>query len=163
MRLEDFDLIHASPPCQAYSTMTAEPGKHPALIPEVRSILAGHQYVIENVEGARRHLQAPVKLCGSSFELGVQRHRYFESTFPMLTPPCSHISRPIGVYGDHPQDDHEYRRPDGTRRGLKARTIDEARAVMGIPWMGWSEITEAIPPAYTQFIGEAFLATTKGA
>ncbi len=156
--LDGFDLIHASPPCQAYSTMTARPDDHPSLIPSTRKLLAGFSYVIENVEGARKHLEAPVRLCGSSFGLDVQRHRYFETTFAMMSIPCSHQRRPIGVYGDHPQDDHEYRRPDGTRRGLKARSLHEAQMVMGMHWGTWREVCEAIPPAYTKFIGSQFLA-----
>jgi DNA (cytosine-5)-methyltransferase 1 len=69
---------------------------------------------------------------------------------------------PIGVYGDHPQEAN-YRRPDGTRRGRKARTLNEAHEAMGIDWMGWSELTQAIPPAFTQFIGEQIMAELQAA
>ena len=158
VNLADFDLIHASPPCQAYSTMTPRAADHPDLIFPTQELLSGSSYVIENVEGARNHLEAPVKLCGSSFGLDVQRHRYLETTFAVMSIPCSHQRRPIGVYGDHPQNDHEYRRPDGTRRGLKARSLLEAQMAMGMKWGTWRETCEAIPPAYTKFIGEQFLA-----
>lgn len=152
---------HASPPCGGYSTITPDPTKHPRHIAVVRILLRhiGGPYVIENVEGAQRQLIHPVKLCGSPFGLGVQRHRYFESNVPMFSLACQHAlqGRPIGVYGDHPQDDSEYRRPDGTRRGQKARDVGQAREAMGIDWMGWHGLTQAIPPAYTEYIGEHLL------
>lgn len=66
--------------------------------------------------------------------------------------------QPIGVYGDHP-DSREYFRPDGTRRGNKARTLAEAQQAMGgLDWMTWKELTEAIPAQYTEFIGAQILA-----
>lgn len=76
-----FDVIHASPPCQGYSTQTADPSRHPRLIERVREMLVatGLQYVVENVEGARRAMRDPVRLCGSSFGLDLRRHRHFES------------------------------------------------------------------------------------
>ena len=159
VRLEDFDLIHASPPCQGYSTITPDQSKHPRLIPPTRRLLDGFPYVIENVEGSRRDLCGPVKLCGSAFGLKVRRHRYFEASFAFWSLPCAHglQGRPVGVYGDHGQDDHEYRRPDGTHRGAKARDVPHAREAMGMDWGGWRDLAEAIPPAYTKFIGEQFI------
>lgn len=160
--LASFDVIHASPPCQRYSTITPHSTRddHPDLIAPVRERLLawGGLYVIENVEGARRALRHPLKLCGSSFGLRVQRHRYFETNLPVLvmTPHCRHAEqgRPIGVYGDHPQDDAEYRRPDGTRRGQKARTVEESQTALGITWMTeWDDLTDAIPPVFTEFLG----------
>lgn len=155
--LADFDAIHASPPCQGYSTITPDPDRHPRLIGPVREMLraSGRPYVIENVEGARRHLIEPLKLCGSSFGLPVRRHRYFESNVFLWSMPCRHPDqgRPVGVYGDHPQDDFEYLRPDGTRRGAKANSVDHAREAMGMPWASWNGCREAIPPAYTEWIG----------
>jgi DNA (cytosine-5)-methyltransferase 1 len=153
-------------PCPRYSTITGPTrDSHPDLIPPVREALLawGGVYVIENVEGARKVMRHPVKLCGSSFGLRVQRHRYFETNTATLVtqPPCAHRSqgRPVGVYGDHPQNDHEYRRPDGTRRGAKAVSIVDAQNALGIDWMTtWDDLTDAIPPAYTQFIGEQLLA-----
>lgn len=157
----EFDVRHASPPCQAYSTITPDASRHPRLIPVIRILLQHFDgpYVIENVEGSRLDLDHPVKVCGSSFGLLVRRHRYFETNVPMLQLPCSHGTqgRPIGVYGDHPQDDREYRRPDGTRRGSKARDTAEAGRAMGIDWMHWSELTQAIPPAYTEFLGHQLM------
>lgn len=154
--------IHASPPCQAYSTITADKTRHPELIEPTRAALraTGLPHVIENVEGARLHLDHGLRLCGSSFDMAVRRHRYFESNVPMLSMPCAHArqGRPIGVYGDHPEDDHDYRHPDGTRRGAKALTLAHAREVMGMPWASWRGCVEAVPPAFAEFLGEQLLA-----
>lgn len=157
-----FDVIHASPPCQAHSTITPDKSKHVDLIPATRAALldVGRPYVIENVEGAKRALLDPVRLCGSSFGLGVRRHRYFESSVHLWSMSCMHETqgRPIGVYGgDHPQNQGEYRRPDGTRRGDKATTLDSAREAMGMPWASWHGTTQAIPPAMTEFIGHQLI------
>src|SRR5262245_32328515 len=83
-----FAAIHASPPCQRWSTKTRNPERHPDLIEPVRVLLesTGLPYVIENVPDAP--LRDPVQLCGSSFGLGVQRHRSFETNFPLLVPDC---------------------------------------------------------------------------
>src|SRR5690606_3203660 len=100
-----FDVIVASPPCPRYSTATpaATRDKHPDLVPPVRDALRawGGPYVIENVPGAP--LETPVRLCGSMFNLGVRRHRLFETNVPMLQPECDHRSQgaTFGVYGDH--------------------------------------------------------------
>lgn len=72
--LGGFDCYHASPPCQRYSILTR--GLHqdrienyPDLIAPIRDRLlhTGKPYVIENVEGARKLLINPVKLCGTMF------------------------------------------------------------------------------------------------
>ena len=158
--LSDFDAVHASPPCQGYSTITPDQSKHPRLIADVREILQSCDlpYVIENVAGARRHMRSPVMLCGSMFGLSVRRHRYFESSVALITPECRHDIQPypVGVYGDH-ADAVEVMRPDGTRRGRKASSLQEAREAMGIPWATWHELAEAIPPAYTEFIGHQLM------
>ena len=78
---KEFDFIHASPPCQRYSSMTADKSKHKAMIPITRRVLQsiGRPYIIENVPGARREMINPLMLCGTMFDLHVIRHRYFES------------------------------------------------------------------------------------
>lgn len=158
--LSDFAVIHASPPCQAHSTITPDKSKHVDLIPEIRGALieACLPFVIENVEGAKRALIDPVRLCGSSFGLRVRRHRYFESNVPLLALPCEHGAQgvPVGVYGDHA--DTFSTRPNGTSRGVKAATDDEAREVMGMPWASWHGTTQAIPPAYSRHIGAQLIA-----
>jgi DNA (cytosine-5)-methyltransferase 1 len=157
----EFDVIHASPPCQGYSTMTADHSKHPRMIPQTRAALvaSGRPYIIENVAGARAHMEHPILVCGSSFGMAVRRHRFFESNVPLMSMPCTHKrqGRPIGVYGEHPQDQTDYRRPDGTLRDDKAKTVEHAREVMGMPWASWHGCTQAIPPAYTHFIGEQLM------
>lgn len=167
--LQSFDLIHASPPCQTHSRtkhLRDAQGKGTDkvdLIDETRDALdrAGVPYVIENVPGAP--LRQDLLLCGSMFpELHVydetgrrwlQRHRIFESTIPLTPPgPCDHAGagvRPLGVYGSRNDDI-----PSG---GQTCRTVEQAQRLMGIPWMGWSALVEAIPPAYTRHIGEQIL------
>lgn len=160
----EFDAVHASPPCQRYSTATADPSRHPDLIAPVRSALLrlGVPYVIENVPQAP--LFQPVTLCGSSFALGVRRHRAFEANFDIPERPHRHGEQgaPVGVYGQHP-DSREFLRPNGTRRGAKARDLYAGQWAMGIDWMTWPELAESIPPAYTEYIGAALMAHLTGA
>lgn len=158
--LDDFNAIHASPPCQRWSTATADPNRHPDLITPLRPLLdaTGLPYVIENVPKAP--LNTPVLLCGSMFDLKVRRHRHFETSFPLDAPKaCDHHGQgsPVGVYGDH-WDSREFLRPNGTRRGAKARSLAEGQAAMGIDWMPWRHLKEAIPPRYSEWIGTQLLA-----
>lgn len=157
--LASFDGIHASPPCQAYTGMqrinTRSPKRdHPKLVEPVREklIASGALYVIENVPGAP--LIDPVMLCGSMFGLGVRRHRLFECSFFVMAPQCRHgqSARPIAVYGDHPQQPG-----DKTYRVNRARNLAEGQKAMGIDWMPWRPLTQAIPPAMTEFIGKQML------
>ena len=101
--------------------------------------------MIENVPGAP--LINPVQLCGSSFELKVRRHRLFESNVPLVGSVCDHKKqgRPVGIYGSMKDEI-----PKG---GKTATTIDEARKAMDMPWAIWTELVEAIPPAYTKYLG----------
>ena len=128
----EYSATHASPPCQRYSTMTADPSRHPDLIAPVRQLLidTGGPWVIENVPQAP--LIDPVILCGSSFALGVRRHRAFESSVPISERPCRHADQgtPVGVYGQHP-DRRQHYRPNGQQRGVKARTLYEGRRAYG--------------------------------
>ena len=158
--LADFAAVHASPPCQNDSkirNLTIAQGRakyYPKLtIPTRRRLIqAGKPYVIENVVGAS--LIDPVMLCGSSFGLLVRRHRIFEANFPMLLIPCAHYnevkdkpplhrlqgkSRVVGCYGN------------GRGKGDNKALWSEA---MGITWMIRAEMKEAIPPAYTEYIGK---------
>lgn len=145
---KDFYAIHASPPCQGYSEETRKEhrGNHEKLISPVREILkaSGAHYVIENVKGARFELDNPIILCGSMFGLKVFRHRYFETSFfPGLTPPCKHDFKPIYITGT--------KRINGKKMDDK---IADKRSASGIDWMNMVELDEAIPPAYTRWIGE---------
>jgi DNA (cytosine-5)-methyltransferase 1 len=135
----EFDVIHASPPCQAYSMMQnihKNTSEHPDLIEPTRESLikTGMPYVIENVYKAP--LKASMMLCGTMFGLRIIRHRWFESNVDIfkLMSPCNHSD----VYDPW--------------HGL-GRTADKYRDAMDIDWMPQSSLSEAIPPAYTEFIG----------
>ena len=162
-RVSDFDAIHASPPCQAYSTMSrrwnGNADKHPKLIARTRELLmaTGLPHVIENVPGAP--LYYPIRLCGSSFGLGVRRHRMFEFSVEMdvpTAPPCDHNSQPpkYRVY-DHGKWYLSRTAPVYGHGGGKAK--EQWSEAMGIDWMSREELTEAIPPAYTEFVGARLL------
>lgn len=151
--------IHSSPPCQRWSSKTKNGDAHPDLISPLRPMLKaiakeGVPYVIENVPGSP--LENPKMLCGSAFGLGVRRHRLFETSFPFDVPGCWHseqkpkyevydhgkwyLSRVVPVYG--------------TGGGKAAEHWAEA---MQIDWMTRPEMAEAIPPAYTEFIGRQLI------
>ncbi len=156
--LSGFDLIHASPPCQAYTTMNNRWGSDsPPLLTQTRSGINSKPYVIENVAGARDELHNPVELTGAMFALGVHRPRLFElgRWFTMVPPRPRRQKDPVAVYGRHDRR-RLWTRVDGTE--LRAADLPTAQEAMGIDWMDWNEIREAIPPAYTRFIGEQFLA-----
>jgi DNA (cytosine-5)-methyltransferase 1 len=154
--LNQFDVIHASPPCQVYTSarhlMKAQghTTSKPDLLAEVRTALEvwGGTYVIENVVGAP---MGGVTLCGSSFGLKVRRHRKFESNRSLTTQECNHRAqgRPVGVYGS--MNDSI---PKG---GQTAKTLIEGQEAMGIDWLGWGSLKESIPPLYTQFVGRQLL------
>lgn len=152
-----FDAIHASPPCQGFTPLRFmwNAKDHDDLVGPTRDLLeqTGLPYVIENVRAAP--LKAHTMLCGTMFGLGTEtaelrRHRYFETNWTMgLVPPCQHgqKSRVIGVYGGHGRD---------RRRKVNTQdfSTEERREAMGIDWMTGAELSEAIPPAYTRYIGE---------
>lgn len=157
--LTQFDFVWASPPCQAFVSLRwmYNAKTHADLIPPTRALLekAGRPYVIENVMGAP--IKGWVKLCGTMFGLGAEdaelrRHRLFETSFACLSPPCCHgkKARVIGVYGGHGRD---------RRRKINTQdfSVDARREAMGIDWMTGAELSEAIPPAYSEFIGRAAL------
>lgn len=153
----EFDVIHASPPCKTYTRLKAfSSAGHVGLIEPVRRLLieSGKPYVIENVPGAP--LVNPLLLCGSMFGLPLIRHRLFECfpviLFPPATCSCKHLKTMVGhgissfangataicVAG------HAYKAEDG-------------RLAMGIDWMSRKELSEAIPPVYTEFIGKKLI------
>jgi DNA (cytosine-5)-methyltransferase 1 len=151
----EYDVIHASPPCQHYTiaqNAAKNAAAHPDLVGPVRELLqaTGKPYVIENVIGAP--MQNPIMLCGLSFGLKVRRHRLFEVPFFALTPPCQCKGQDYFViFG------HEVRnRRHGDKSGRK-NSIALGRQAMGCEWMTRAELSEAIPPAYTQWIGERLL------
>ena len=145
-----FDAIHASPPCQLYSTTQRLRGNtHPDLIAPTRALLesTGKPYVIENVEAARSELRNPVLLCGAMFGLRTYRHRLFETNFPVDVPEHpEHVHRTAKM-GRRPQDD-EFMHVVGNFSG-----VELGREVMGMPWASRDGLREAIPPVYAEFIG----------
>ncbi len=158
------DAIHASPPCQAFTSASnrwrgtgGKADSHPELIDDVRSALraTGLPWVIENVVGASRSMTGCViTLDGGMFGLGVHRPRLFESNMLLMRPPNGgHGDQKIGVYGRH----HDGRILNYDTGQRCAASLDEGSAAMGIDWMDWRELCEAIPPAYTRFIGEQLL------
>lgn len=161
-----FDAIHASPPCQFATELRHAPGtkEHPNLIPATRRMLraSARFYVIENVDGAKVHLDHPILLCGSMFGLGaagfqLQRHRWFESNFLLPQPECEHREPVIGVYGGHVRCRSARH---GGRRTRDFEGYDKpalAREAMQMPWATMQQMSEAIPPAYSEWIGHHLL------
>ena len=168
--LDGFDFIWASPPCQFATAMRHAPNAkgpdgHPNLIPAVRARLQSARtlWCIENVEAAKGHLRNPVTLCGSMFGLGAQgcqlrRHRLFETNFPLPQPECQHDGRPVvGVYGGHARKRSAKAGGRGTRDVWEGGHKAAASEAMGMDWATLAEMSEAIPPAYAEFIGRAAL------
>lgn len=199
----EFDAIHASPPCQAFTALRTMPNakEHPDLVWPTRLLLiaSGLPYVIENVPGAP--LTPSVILCGTMFGLGVRdaelrRHRLFECNWEVgLTPQCQHGSRSatvsvfgsdgiagferkrrrtITVCGEHGAAGMSKKRQasvvqvQGHSGGSSARdgyyqfNVADRRAAMGIDWMTNAELAQAIPPAYTEFLGRRLLENVFG-
>ena len=163
-----FDAIHASPPCQAHTSMRHMPDArpHPRLIEPTRKLLqqTGLPYVIENVVGAP--LIEPIMLCGSMFGLQaegfqLQRHRLFESNITLNMPAsCDHRQPTIGVYGGHVRcrSAKFWRNGGADFPGYDKKQL--ALQAMGIDHhMTMNELSESIPPAYTEYIGTQLLAT----
>lgn len=154
----NFDLVWASPPCQAYSDLAARNGNAddwPKLIEPVREMLVRSEalYTIENVEGAP--LKDPIMLCGTMFPgLRVIRHRLFETNFPVT--PLPHGKHPL-VHTFDKRKNH-FGKTDEMEDFVQVTgggncKIAAARDAMGIDWMVKKEINEAIPPAYAEYVG----------
>jgi DNA (cytosine-5)-methyltransferase 1 len=157
VKLEAFDFIWASPPCQAFTAYKRRPQhvkERPNLIPATRAMLeeSGRPWCIENVQGAP--LGFSVMLCGSMFGLDVRRHRLFETSAHILTPPCQH----------HRQTPRFKQATN--RRNLRSTVevgvwripLEVQQKAMGIEWMELEELSEAIPPAYSEYIARAMTA-----
>ena len=147
---KDFDAIHASPPCQAYSTFSAIWKRdYPDLIGETRDLMksTNKPYIIENVKGAP--LENALMLCGTMFGLLVVRHRYFECRPPICFAPtsCNHVLKVV-KHGRKPKRYKEYASVTG-----HFSDIEYSRIAMGIDWMKGKDLAQAIPPAYTEYIG----------
>lgn len=149
-----YAAIAASPPCQRYSmAQRIQKNEHADYVEVVRDILIelGKPYVIENVVGAP--LNNPILLCGASFDgLRTYRHRLFETSFDAVAPPHEQHLYPTTKMGRAPVEG-EYMSIVGNFSGA-----EEGRKAMGIPWMTRNELREAIPPAYTEYIGTQLMA-----
>jgi len=160
-----FDAVHASPPCQAFTAYqrTGNVGTYPDLIEPVRALLEETRlpYIIENVQGAP--LKDPVLICGSMFDLDIQRHRLFETNWSLAPPdwPCRHR-----IWGRDRYPGGRSKERTGNSRGLVRSTVEigswdipleRQKHAMGVDWMTLEELSEAIPPAYTEFIGRALI------
>ena len=166
--LDGFDAVHASPPCEDHSVTMAfglnDRGTGwllPHTIARLRA--SGLPFVVENVDSkaVRAHMPNAVRLCGSMFGLGAEdsrgtwrilrRHRLFLTSFPMVTPPCTCKGKPVGgIYGHGEQGVN-----GGRGYGFAA---DRAREALQAPWVSRDGAAQAIPGAYTRFIGEQLLA-----
>ncbi len=160
--LSAFDAIHASPPCQQYSMASQSQrnaGKeYPDLVDATREMLetSGLPWVIENVPGAP--IRPDIVMCGCQVGLELRRVRWFETSWRAfsLTHPCDHRGPVVSVVG--------HGTPTYVRKIWKAKygrdpNIHDYRAAMGIDWMNRSELSQAIPPAYTHHVGEQMLRT----
>lgn len=156
--MDDFDAFHVSPPCQGYSITKSLPnvGLYPKLIEPVRALLieTGKPYVIENVVGAP--LIDPLMLCGTMFGLKLIRHRLFETHPRIYFTPASH--KCLGL------NTNSHRGYSSFKNGAQAITCvgnnynpKDGALAMGIAWMTRDELSEAIPPAYTEFIGRQIM------
>ena len=152
--LSSYDMVHASPPCQRFSISTPNPGKHPNLISATRDVLikSGKPYVIENVPHAP--ITPDIILEGGLFGLDkIKRKRHFETHPPIfkLRPKIVYPGPVISVTG------HGTTSGNRTTWGRNIK-VAEMRQAMGIDWMNRDELSQAIPPAYTEYIGKIFMA-----
>lgn len=149
----EYDAIHASPPCQAYTKAgkqwRKEGREYPDMISATREALerTGKPWVIENVPGAP--LRNPVMLNGSTFGIRVHRPRYFETSFDLAQPEVQPMT-PVKM--GRPIREGDIVQPVGHFSGVRY-----AAKEMGLPWMGQSELAQAIPPAYTKYVGQTLM------
>lgn len=171
--LSDFAVIHASPPCQGYSRSRHIHSKserrymYPLLIAPTRARLerTGLPWIVENVEGASSEMPDAIMLCGTSFGLRTWRHRLFASSHLLYAAgPCHHQAGDISVRRKHAEYigiSSGVTSRDATGRERKrpktATAAAQAKAAMGIDWMTTEELGEAIPPAYTAWLGAQLL------
>jgi DNA (cytosine-5)-methyltransferase 1 len=160
-----FDAIHASPPCQFFSQMSArDRGKggvadsHLDLLRPTLALLShlGRPYVVENVMGARRVGGHSLMLHGGMFGLRVHRPRLFWSNVLLMSPTARKSPEIVGVYGTAPDGRRLW--GDHPHSGLRAaKGLEDAQDAMGMDWADWHGTKEAIPPAYTEFLGAQLL------
>ncbi len=161
--LEGFDVVHASPPCQRFASLNQmyNAKEHPDLLTPMLARLGGFSglWVVENVPQARSVMRVDLMLCGTMFGLGagdaeLWRHRIFQVGQVSVENgrSCAHRVRPrvIGVYGGHGRD---------RRRKVNTQdySTEQRREAMGIDWMTGEELSQAVPPAFTEHIGHRLM------
>lgn len=153
LRVADFDVIHASPPCQRFTrARKLQNNAHPDLLTPTRELLhqAGKPYVIENVPGAP--LRDPVLLCGEMFGLRTYRHRLFETNWTLEQPDHpAHVAKTTKM--GRPVRDGEYMHVVGKFSGVPL-----GREVIGMPWASQYGLAQAVPPVYTEYVGRELTA-----
>lgn len=164
--LSEFDVIHASPPCQKYSVSSSrwrnKGYEYPDIIEPIRKKLieSGKPYIIENVIGAP--LINPIVLCGAMFNLNVIRHRLFESNIKLEVP--EHPAHKPPIIRPHKNNPDKmvkrsvYCSVAGHGGHGDSFKFDDWKEAMKIDWMTKLELTQAIPPAYTEYLGKQLLA-----
>lgn len=156
----EFDAIHASPPCQAYTPLRAmhKTREYVDLVAETRTVLEsiGCPWDIENVPGAP--LRFGVMLCGTMFPpLRVYRHRYFESSFLIMQPEHPMHRVPAGMPGTKGGKRRKEHYENGGFITVCGDVGSFCGDAMGIDWMIGEELSQAIPPAYTEYIGKQLI------
>jgi DNA (cytosine-5)-methyltransferase 1 len=158
--LDGFDAVHASPPCTDHTslanTFKVAAGTGWMLVATIERLRAQPApWIVENVPGrAKALMPGAFQLCGRGFGIGrLRRHRLFLTSFTVMVPPCACNSvQPIGVYGDLSRNDRVVRNSkDGLPR-LRAG-VQTARDLLDCQWMDAAELSQAIPPVYTEHIG----------
>lgn len=155
-----WDLVWASPPCQGRTAYKRRRDHVSPVDTDGAIALMQRAFgcmlpgtVIENVPGARALLRHPVTLCGSMFGLDVRRHRLFQCSFPVEQPACRHdLQR-----GDFPQATNRANRRRTVEVGVWRIPLETQRAAMGVDWMSREELSQAIPPAYSNYLAKQFL------
>jgi DNA (cytosine-5)-methyltransferase 1 len=162
--LSRFDVIHASPPCQLYTVANNIHGNtdHPDLVAPTRDLLraSGVSWIIENVPGAP--LLSPVTICGQALGIGVKRHRLFESNMMLFGTQCpkGHPGDWVSVFGHTVLErGHVIGKAKGGGNTIKRRHlgVERGRVAMDMHWASRGGLSEAIPPAYTEFIGRQLI------
>lgn len=154
-----FDAIHASPPCQQYTALRSLTKKeYPDLLAQTRNLLiaSGKPWVIENVPGAPLHYG--VMLCGTMLDgLRVYRHRWFETSFWMWQPEHPKHKVLAGAKGTKGGRQRKAHYESGGFVTVAGDVGSYCGPAMGIDWMTGDELSQAIPPAYTEFIGRQLI------
>lgn len=163
--LSTFDAIHASPVCHDWSplaSVTGRDGSGDLLLATLDLLPAiGVPWIVENVSGAPLPMQSDlfgrhgVMLCGTMFELRVLRHRLFEASFPLAAP--THGSHVGEFYAPAGHGDPNWKRRDANPHLSGPGYADRCRAAMDTPWMTRDGVSQAIPPAYTEWLGRQLL------